>query len=217
MGELSQLWQGFFTSLLKSKNIPFYQKTSAGCRASLDEVTHQRGIFRKACDHSNKVALESIERIKPTIVLIAQANEHDRSDWERITKELLRLGVSRVVVVGPLSQWKPSLPKIMIKPKNWKNNDEFISDIGLDLDVIEIDGRMKLVKHPIGFEYISLIDELCKKNIADNKYYCRVRTEGKLFQVDYGHLSEAGSLFVINRIISNRLLVLYNDATSSRF
>lgn len=204
-------------TLLKSKNIPFYQKTSAGCRASLDKVTHQRGIFRKACDHSNKEALESIERIKPTIVLIAQANEHDRSDWDRITRELLRLGVSRVVVVGPLSQWKPSLPKIMIKPKNWKNNDEFISDIGLDLDVIEIDGRMKLLKHPIGFEYISLIDELCKKNIADNKYYCRVRIEGKLLQVDYGHLSEAGSLFVVNRIISNRLLALYNDATSSRF
>ena len=200
-------------TLLKSHDIPFYQKTSAGCQASLNDTTRQKGIFKKACDSSNKLALESIAKIKPTIVVIAQANSHEQTDWSEINKSLLSLGVSSVILVGPVSQWKPSLPRVMIKPNNWKKDSEFVSDSGLDLTVIKTDEQMKSLSDSAGIKYVSLIDKLCYIDELNSSYSCRVRARASdLLQVDYGHLSESGSLFVVNNILSRHLLELYENS-----
>lgn len=200
-------------TLLKTNNIPFYQKTSAGCRASLTNTNYQKGIFKKACDYSNKLAIKSIAEIKPKIVVVAQANNHDQTNWNDINKKLIELGVSNVILIGPVSQWKPSLPKVIIKPKNWNSHENFISDPGLDLDLIELDKKMKDIKYSDGMKYISLIDHLCEKDNLNNQYKCRVHaTKGEdLLQVDYGHLSESGSLFVVNTILANQVLDLYGE------
>lgn len=200
-------------TLLKANNIPFYQKTSAGCRASLTDTNYQKGISKKACDYSNKLAVKSIAEIKPKIVVVAQANKHDQTNWNDINKKLIELGVSNVILIGPVSQWKPSLPKVIIKPKNWNSHENFISDPGLDLDLIELDKKMKDIKYSDGMKYISLIDHLCEKDNLNNQYKCRVHaTKGEdLLQVDYGHLSESGSLFVVNTILANQVLDLYGE------
>ena len=116
-------------------------------------------------------------------------------------------------LIGPVSQWKPSLPKVIIKPKNWNSHENFISDPGLDLDLIELDKKMKDIKYADGMKYISLIDHLCEKDNLNNQYKCRVHaTKGEdLLQVDYGHLSESGSLFVVNTILANQVLDLYGE------
>lgn len=195
-------------TLLEPKSIPFYQKTSAGCKASLSETELQTGISKKACDHSNKLALESIEKIKPSIVIIAQANSHDEQNWLEITNRISSISNAKVIVVGPVSQWKPSLPKVMIKPKNWNSDEKMISDIGLDLDVINTDKVMSFRNDDNRYEYISLISKLCKKDESGD-YYCRVRTNNNdLLQVDYGHLSKSGSLFVVNEILADSILRL---------
>lgn len=195
-------------TLLEPQSIPFYQKTSSGCKASLSETKLQTGIFKKACDHSNKLALESIEKIKPSIVIIAQANSHDEQNWLEITNRISSISNAKVIVVGPVSQWKPSLPKVMIKPKNWNSDEKMISDIGLDLDVINTDKVMSFRNDDNRYEYISLISKLCKKDESGD-YYCRVRTNNNdLLQVDYGHLSKSGSLFVVNEILADSILRL---------
>ncbi|MDO5769764.1 MAG: SGNH hydrolase domain-containing protein, partial [Psychrobacter sp.] len=196
-------------TLLKTKEIPFYQKTSAGCEASLSETKLQTGISKKACDHSNKLAIESIEKINPTIIVIAQANNHEEQDWLEITERISSISNAKVMVVGPVSQWKPSLPKVIIKPRNWNNNEKIISDIGLDLSVINTDKVMNARSNNSSYEYISLISKLCRTDDFNN-YYCRVRTnDNDLLQVDYGHLSKSGSLFVVDEILAEPLLQSY--------
>ena len=200
-------------TLLKDHNIPFYQKTSAGCHALLAETKRLEGTFKTACDHSNTVAIQSIEKLKPKIVIIAQANDHDKGDWDTITSKLLSLGVSEVILIGPVSQWKPSLPETMIKTQHWKTESKFISDINLDTNIIKIDQIMK-GKEPIKhLNYISLTDKLCKLG-PDKEYLCRVKPDNtnELIQVDYGHLSKEGSLFIVNDIIKDHLLKLYDQA-----
>ena len=66
------------------------------------------------------------------------------------------------------------------------------------------------IKH---LNYISLTDELCKLG-PDKEYLCRVKPDNtnELIQVDYGHLSKEGSLFVVNGIIKDHLLKLYDQA-----
>lgn len=192
-------------SYLEPQNIPFYQKTSAGCKPSLNETITQKGIFKEACDHSNQLALKSIELVNPKYIVIAQANRHEKTDWLEISKYIASISSARVILVGPVSQWKPSLPQVMVKSYNWKNPDDMISDSGLDVEVIQTDKLMKKrYDNTSDLTYISLIDRLC--NTEKTPYSCRVRADDEsLLQVDYGHLSEEGSLYVVNNYLTKHL------------
>ncbi|WP_201582661.1 acyltransferase family protein [Psychrobacter jeotgali] len=196
--------------LAEAQNIPFYQKTSAGCIVSLSETDKQTGLGKKACDSSNKLALQSIKKLNPTLVVIAQANSHEEQDWQQISAKVASIADTKIIVVGPVSQWQPSLPDIMIKPKNWKSKPQMIADNGLDLDMIATDQIMKS-RNENGYKYISLIDQLCEEHKDEEVYYCKVLADdGELLQVDYGHLSKSGSLLVVNEILAEPLLNLYN-------
>lgn len=196
--------------LLKSKGIPFYQVTSADCRASLTDTKRQSGEHKLACDSSNKLALKSIEKIKPSIVIIAQRENHDEVNWSEFYDILLSLGVTEMVLIGPVSQWLPSLPRVAIKSAHWGRSEQFISDPGIKLNIIETDNKMKLISEGEKYRYISLISEMC--DLKSGNYYCVARdSEGELIQYDYGHLTGSGSLFVVNNIISRYLLDLYKD------
>lgn len=197
-------------NVLQSNNIPFHQVTSAGCNPSLGKSTHKDELLRKTCNHSNKVALNNIKKLKPRIVIIAQRNQHDLTDWSEVTKYLKELGVSHILLIGPVPQWQPSLPETMIKSAHWKTFSKFISDSNLDLSIINVNNEMKKKVFPKNVIYISVIDGLCIK-LSNQKYSCRVKPENSdnLIQVDYGHLSKEGSLFVVNLIIRDELLNIY--------
>ncbi len=193
--------------LLQPLNIPFYQKTSSGCSASLYPTNKLTGIFKEACDSSNSLAIDSINKLKPDIVVIGQQGEHEKTDWNEIYERLSSLGVNHIVLVGPVSQWKPSLPKVMVKVRHWNTDDEYINDNGIDYQVIKSDKVMKKKRLTDGISYVSLIDELCFMDGGDT--FCRVYSPGgdkKLLQVDYGHLSQSGSKFVVNHFLAKHLL-----------
>jgi len=62
------------------------------------------------------------------------------------------------------------------------------------------------------YKYISLIKNLCEQNENDQRYYCRVRTnKGALLQIDYGHLSKAGSVYIAKNILIEPILRLYRQ------
>ena len=111
--------------------------------------------------------------------------------------------------VGP-PLWQPSLPETMIKSVHWKTTSKFISDSNLDISIINIDNGMKKRVLPKNLTYVSVVNGLCEK-LPNQKYTCRVKPENSnnLIQVDYGHLSKEGSLFVVNNIISYVLLHIY--------
>ena len=48
-------------------------------------------------------------------------------------------------------------------------------------------------------KYISLIDQMC--DLKNSKYYCETKIGSDLLQVDYGHLSKKGSIYVVNNYI----------------
>ena len=196
-------------TLLAPSNVPFYQKTSAGCKASLYKDVSLKGNIKKACEYSNKIALASISTLIPQLVVITQSDAFDKTNWDEIHQKLYAFGVKNILLVGPVPQWKPSLPRVLIKPVNWNNDVLFIHDSGLDMSVILNDTLMKTYSSPGGLEYISLIDNLCR--LQNNKYYCRSKLEdGSLLQVDYGHLSIEGSLFVVESILGEKILGIVN-------
>ena len=61
----------------------------------------------------NKLAISKIKELKPKIVIVAQANQHENVDWSSFYERVRNLGVDTVVLVGPLPQWLPSLPVVI--------------------------------------------------------------------------------------------------------
>lgn len=200
----AEAWSLGVRTLLNGK-FPFYQKTSAGCYPSLKDSTMQTGDFKLACDDSNKVALESISKIKPRVVIIAQRDHHEMTDWKSITSTLKGYGVKYVIVMGPLPQWYPSLPKIIIKSEHWKKNQDYITDEGLSSDPFKANAYMKSIAENDGFTYLSVTDALCHASYGAN--YCLARLpNGELSAVDYGHLTKDASILFSKKIISPILL-----------
>lgn len=191
-------------------SIAFYQVASSGCKPSLTQVSSQSTI-NKACNASNQIALTAMEQIKPDIVLIAQADKHHKTPWQDIQAKLKHLGVKKVIILGPVPQWRPSLPFTIAK-RHWNEQGNYLNDRSLDKAILATNGK---VKHQLAngkLEFISVIDELCQ----DNNQSCQAKVgDQELLVFDYGHLTPQGSLFIARQVIYPKLINHYRTQNSS--
>lgn len=183
----------------------FLQVATSGCPPSL-RLNPFTSIIDNNCEKSNQFALSEILRLKPEIVIIAQSNHHDKTDWNEFSLHLQKLGVKNVVLVGPVPQYKPSLPVVYVR-KAWQSDTSYIKD-GLDSEIIKIDNFLQnKYSNSNNLIFLSPIHHLCNERgcnvILDNKNH-------KLLSVDYGHLSPEGSIkigdYIINELINKESL-----------
>ncbi|MGN0917629.1 MAG: acyltransferase family protein [Oxalobacter sp.] len=111
--------------------------------------------------------------------------------------ELRRSGIKDIVVLGPLPIWKNKLPKELIR--YWIINDSYVNRLGkLDKKLyVGLDEELKKISKDIGVRYISLHKLLC------NKDGCEVMVNAKpenVLAFDEAHLTEAGSLYLVERL-----------------
>lgn len=155
------------------------------------------------CNHSNAFALEQVARLKPDVVLLDQMNHHLRTDWEAFADALHAAGARRVVLVGPVPQWLPSLPLVVAK-YYWGLGHETVAT-GLDQPILDTDRRLaERYGHSPKLAYLSLIRSLCHAN------GCLATVPGvegyNLMAVDYGHLSPDASVYVAREILAPALI-----------
>lgn len=188
--------------------VPFYQVTSSACGATLGQ-NKSPVAFQATCNASNALALKEIARIQPEMVVMAQQNSHELTDWNEIARHLKALGVKEVVLVGPVPQWQPSLPLVITK-RHWNSADSQIVDQGLDQRILKTDALLKKKLDPSVIDYISVIGGVCK-GLA-----CLAKVdEGKsLMAVDYGHLTPSASLYVGRTILAPKLKQLLHPSNS---
>ncbi|WP_413490532.1 acyltransferase family protein [Shewanella baltica] len=188
------------------KGIPFYQITSAGCKPSFEQ-SNMRGELKQACDASNKLAISKIAELQPKIVIVAQANQHQDVDWSSFYERVHALGVETVVLSGPLPQWLPSLP-IVIAKRHWSSSEHSIIDSSLDKSIVITNEFLNTHLHSDGMIFIDVFSQLCKA--SENQFSCLVKMDDdSLIAVDYGHLSKAGSKYVVSKIIQPVLIQYY--------
>ncbi|WP_122667173.1 acyltransferase family protein [Pseudomonas viridiflava] len=180
---------------LLTRGTPFYQVASAGCKPSLTQDNGRATAPRLTCNYSNRTALQSIRELRPDVVVIAQKDQHDKTHWSEIAARLKSYGVKHIVLLGPLPQWSPSLPSV-IANRHWGVNDSHISDPALDQSVMAADRATRSQIDPEAVDFVSLIDRLCVANS------CLVRLQDhSLLQIDSGHLSEKGSLYIVKNFV----------------
>ncbi|MYN17691.1 acyltransferase family protein [Rugamonas sp. FT107W] len=181
--------------------MPFYQVTSSGCRPSVLVVdVKQKGLYKVACDYANALAMKKIAENRPEIVIVAQQKNHEKTDWQEFASTLKSLGVSQVVLVGPVPQWQPSLPIVVVN-RHWGDTAPYITDAALDQNIVRTNARLKVATAHENITFVPLIDSLCNNNAC----LARVTPDNALLLVDYGHLSEEGSLYVVKNLLMPHL------------
>ena len=172
------------------------QVATAGCKPHLGPTdTLTPG---DACNASNAFALAAIERLKPAVVVMAQIDRHLATDWDAIAEVLLHRGVGKVLLVGPVPRWDPSLPSI-VAHLHWGKPHDRLRD-GLERDPIETDrllaSRYGTSKH---LRYVSMVAGLC------NQEGCMATIPEKagpnLLAWDSGHLTPDASVFVVEKLL----------------
>ncbi|MGC0152410.1 acyltransferase family protein [Chromobacterium vaccinii] len=159
---------------------------------------------------NSRWVLSGIGRSRPTVVVLHArwAYEHYRSDQQQTVAKLRQTisqihsvsPDSRVVVLGPVPNWTQDLARAMFD--YWKHTPgqplppQYMR-YNLKPDIEQWDAFMARQVPTLGATYLSAYQALCNAN------GCLTRTGPKpsdLTAVDYGHLSPAGSIYLISKL-----------------
>jgi peptidoglycan/LPS O-acetylase OafA/YrhL len=181
-----------------SPSVQLAQVITSGCKPKLHPDS-KNGTDQSACQASNEFAIEFIKNRKPARVFIAQGGDHQLTDWTEMAK-LIEANQGELVLVGPVPQWRPSLPVIVAR--DLKARRDYIGE-GLDPKILETDGKLQAIYAGSQVRFVSVIDKLCRRN------ECRAKVPSydgfDLMALDYGHLTPAGSDFVAKHVLQNFL------------
>jgi peptidoglycan/LPS O-acetylase OafA/YrhL len=167
------------------------QVATSACRAAVDDF--DLAVKDRRCEKANRYALEAIRRLRPDIVVIAQQNRHDRTDWEKLIAAVIELGAAHVVVVGPLPAWPQGLPSIYAD-RHMTDHADYLAD-GLEPALFDVDRRLAARLAGRGdATYLSVLEQLCRDGA------CLARVPGAdpldLMALDFGHLTPKGSSYL---------------------
>ena len=177
------------------------QVTTSSCRPGLTSMDPQ--VPGGRCQRTNSYALEKIRELKPDVLIVAQAGAHSQTDWEALARSVTALGAKRVVVVGPVPVWLPSLPEI-VTSRFW-GADLTRVNYGLVADRLEDDAVMRTRYGASStLTYLSLMASLCDNN------GCLASVPGtnppELFAFDAAHMTPLASRYVADRLLRPALL-----------
>ena len=180
-------------------DVSLLQVGSSGCAPAAADRDHDA---LGTCNRANRFALEKIAAVKPDTVILAQSVNHEDNDFDKLATSLRNMGVQRIIVVGPVPQWQPSLFKLIVK-NYWGKVPQRLKT-HLNQAVFTTDRIMKeRYSGSSQLTYVSLVDQLC------NDDGCLTYLEGNpkegLITYDYGHFTLPASSYVVRNFLIPRL------------
>lgn len=177
------------------------QVATSSCRPSFTPIDED--VPGGRCARANGFAAERIRALKPQVLILAQQSRHELTDWEALAAEAHRLGVQRVILVGPVPMWNPSLPEVVIA-RYWGSNFDRVG-YGLATERQAEDDRLRRrYAASSTLTYVSLIGRLCD---AEG---CLATVPGsnpaELMALDASHLTPLGSGYVADQVLRPVLL-----------
>ncbi len=199
------LYPGF--KLLQSKRqFGIAQYTASACPPLL---TYQSPTSRPLCKSINDANLIRIKNIKPDIVILHarwRGQGYDLSKLNITVSELKKIGIKKIVLLGPVPEWADTLPRNIVSywRKNHSNTSPLRMNFGLRKVMADVDVKLSHEAMKLGIDYISAYKVMC------NNDGCLTRIGDSyldLTAIDHGHLAPKGSYFLIDSIAPN----LFND------
>jgi peptidoglycan/LPS O-acetylase OafA/YrhL len=173
------------------------QRTGAVCPPIL-------GDARPWCNEINNDSFRLMKELKPEIVMMYAywshgldgkggfAGLYDLTKLDATVAELKKIGVKKIILMGPSPYWRNSLPHNIVE--NWKKSKTITKpplrlsygDFGLVAELPLYNKQMRDIAQRLDVTYISGVDYLC------NSEGCLTRDSEdgvKVASVDYGHLT----------------------------
>lgn len=171
------------------------QVASSGCVASIND---QKPSSQHYCVHSNWFALDTVKRVQPDVVIIAQSQGHNNAEMKRTAAELLRRGAKQVLFMGPSPHWTGDLPKIVVR-RLWPNIPER-TRVGIDVQFMLLNEKLKSdFINTANSAYVDLIDMFC--NPTGCLVHLGSEYDFELTSWDYGHLTPSASDYAAKRLL----------------
>lgn len=171
------------------KPLAILQVTSGSCHAAMEQSSRTTDEAR-GCNLANALALQTIAKTKPDLVVIAQAIGHTATNWPALIADVLRRGAKHVIVVGPVPQWAESLPQL-VAYRYWPSPPARLQD-HLQPEMFAVDSQLRReIPNTPTTSYVSAIEFFCDQGRA-----CLVSRGGDRLDLtshDSGHLTPATS------------------------
>jgi peptidoglycan/LPS O-acetylase OafA/YrhL len=166
--------------------------------------TGEGAIGTERCRIINRLIADMTRRIKPTVVVVGAfytqyltMPAYRYPDFENAFRSALAglhaAGAGRILVAGDPPIWRPSLPALVARELLATGASRQYSNAGLVSEDQAIDAAQHRQSWPEGVTYVSLDQAMCNpegclRRVGDD-------LPGDLVALDYGHLSEQGSIF----------------------
>lgn len=169
------------------------QRTSSLCPPIL-EVDYPS---RPNCFANNKYIIKEIGEINPEVIILSASwANYSLENLGATLDTLKKMGINRIVLFGPVPEWKSSLPKQLERniQKNKLSQIPLRMNYGLEKYGDSINDKLIHIAKLSNVEYFSPINSLC------NSDGCLIITDEKnrhLTAWDSGHLTNQGSSLLI--------------------
>lgn len=181
-----------------------FQLTSSGCPPIIGFSTE----LRPNCQNVNNFILNKIGEMKPGFVIL-HANWSDPIDAvepglsraliETIEAVKLQSPDTQIIVVGGAPQWRPTLPKVLLKSHVKLETEAYVFASGYDR-VSDTDIILRNTAEFQHIAFISLLEHFCrdKECLSSVKFGANFEP----FAWDYGHLTQSSSILVARYLLN---------------
>jgi hypothetical protein len=186
-----------FRSLQASTSFSLGQYTISSCPPYLNYDVPNR----LPCRPLNEFVLKKIIALKPQIVVLHGSwgfygEAANRERFPETVKLLKGAGVEKIILLGPVPIWNPTLPKAVFDAykTQWPHRIPVRMNNGSTETVRQTDNVMRDIAAKNGITYFSAFDALC------NAEGCLTFIDGKPATWDSAHLTDAGSRYVVHEM-----------------
>jgi peptidoglycan/LPS O-acetylase OafA/YrhL len=175
------------------------QVASSGCSPDVDQ---SRPSASSQCNQSNYFALKTIGDARPDAVVIAQIARFTPQWAYKMSDTLKKLGVKRIVFVGPVPQWNTDLPKLLAR-SSWPPPRRTF--VGVNKDVLDANAKLQReLKTDSIVKFANASDTLCDSE------GCIVRLgddlERGITSWDDGHLTPIASEYLAKYLLADVIM-----------
>jgi hypothetical protein len=190
----SHLYPGLSTRFGNTFNI--IQRTAGACPPMFGPRTEAIGAL---CKEVNEYVQQLIRQQHPQVVILS-ANWlfYELTELKDTIQWLKAVGVEKIILVGPVPQWRESLVRQLYQQYRKTDQAEVPSRLllGLNPNVFIVDRQMAEIATALEVEYISPQHLLCDTKGCLTRYGESLET---LITWDYGHLTNGASEYLVSK------------------
>jgi len=166
------------------------QFTASACAPVLD-------VGSSHCRRINDFAINQIARLKPHTVILAASwwayPDNDLVNLDRSVDQLRRIGIDKVILVGPVPIWNPSLPLALLAFYSAHREIPKRMQFGLTR-MTDMDNTLHKMSLDLGIAYFSVLSAMCDSE------GCLTRVGNDVSDLTAWDSATIGSIFIANRL-----------------